>query len=1065
MSHDHSPASHSHDHSHGHSHGHSLGHSHGHSHGHDHFCGIDHHSGEYTAEQRADLDLVLAFNRRLAAAIDECRDVSEVEKLIDPDPLRYMWVDEGGGRLSEFLRRGDQALAAAEPMRGRQRARGEQVPGTLAAARPCVAASAAGDLLWTWVEWRKDIGETVVASLRDRSGKHGEPVVLSGTPADCFRPTAAFDLAGRGWVCFARSGNNGINGTDGVAVWATRCTDGRWSEPELVSTTSHPSFNQEVLAHADGSVEVCWQGRTDGRFGIYSRRWSDGHWGPVVLVSEECSDNVWDPALAATLDGGTAYAWSEYHQGTYRVVLRRVDGLGTWSAPRAVSSGTDYALHPSVAVTTDGGVWCAFDVITVHGHGGSGPTKLRPAESLGGPADPTGMREPGEFVPPELLPDIEASMRVVRVDEDGVWEPAGELAPQLDTTPCGLPRLVATGSGALVLAYRAHRRLPLMTYYWEVATQTLGPGGWAPPTTYAGSDATLEEASLAALGDDAVLSWQVDGRLQRGLEWTEGFGGRECPFLLEHQGEVIWHSVHGTGALRYATVPTTVSTTVPTTEGSPAVAHRLDIVSSDRRREARTWVSAARDRYRTGVGEQTYQLYWGDLHRHSLVSRCTSGDEPSLEDFYRYSWDVCEYDFWAVTDHAENSSEYQWWSIQKMADLFRIDGRFTPLYGFEWTGMSGHQNVIFGDVARGAPIYSSYAQPSSTPARLWELLDRHPEHPAITIPHHPGSAMVPFDWNYYDPRYLRLAEVFQACRGNYEDDGSYRQYSDGTLPGTFVADGLRRGYRFGLIASSDHGHGASYVGAYAESLDRAAIYNALDRRRVFGASTRDIVLDFRCDTADGTAFMGEETTASGPVEFAAYVRGYTDLARLDIVRDGVTVHSLLPELDLPAGWLAVPLRLEWGRGHATVAWDGTATIEGGEVLQTRFWSPEVTEADRHRVSWAATTKTFGEPYDAQRGGLELTLVGPPKAVVTVRTAHGRLRAPLGELADRVTPMPVSCPGMFQLQPGMGGLVGLGATEARLRWTDTVTTPTWYYLRAIQVDGEMAWSSPIWVDPR
>ncbi|MDT7749216.1 MAG: hypothetical protein QOD96_2878, partial [Pseudonocardiales bacterium] len=59
MSQDHSHASPSHDHS------------HGHSHGHDHFCGIDHHSGEYTAEQRADLDLVLAFNRRLAAAIDE----------------------------------------------------------------------------------------------------------------------------------------------------------------------------------------------------------------------------------------------------------------------------------------------------------------------------------------------------------------------------------------------------------------------------------------------------------------------------------------------------------------------------------------------------------------------------------------------------------------------------------------------------------------------------------------------------------------------------------------------------------------------------------------------------------------------------------------------------------------------------------------------------------------------------------------------------------------------------------------------------------------------------------
>jgi hypothetical protein len=1028
-----------------------MAHSHGphehHSQGHAHFCGVDHHSEEYTPQQRADLDSVLAFNRRLAAAIEDCRDVSRVEGLLDPDPLRYMWVDEGGGQIAEFLRRGDEALSAAHELSGQRRIRGRAVPGTVSAARPCVATSPHGDLLHTWVEWEKDHGEYVVASLHRKDAEPEAPVVLSGDAADCYRPTATFDQAGRAWVCFSRAG------ADGVGVWASRREHDTWSPPELVSTTSHPSFNQEVVAHVDGTVEVCWQGRTGGRFGIYTRRWSDGQWTPTALISEYSSANVWDPALATTPDGDTVYAWSEYFQGAYRIVLRTRDRHGVLSEPRAVSSGTDYALHPSLAVTTDGGVWCAFDVITVHGHGGSGPTRLRPARTLGGHADPSGMREPGAFVPPELLPDIEASFRVVRVDADAIREPAGELAPRLDTTPCALPKLVATPAGGLVLAYRYHRRLPLMTYYWEVATQTLGPDGWLPPTTYTGSDSTLEEPSVAARGDAAVVAWQTDGRLQHGLRWTEGFGGRECPFLFEHQGEVIWHSVHGTGSVAYAEVPAALSPS--------ATGRTQTIVDSQRRREARTWVTAERDRYRTTVGESTYQLYWGDLHRHSLVSRCTSGDEPSLEDFYRYSWDVCEYDFWAVTDHAENSSDYQWWSIQKMADLFHIDGRFVPLYGFEWTGMSGHQNVIFGDVARGAPLYSSYAQPSSTPARLWELLDQHPDYPAITIPHHPGSAMVPFDWNYHDPRYLRLAEVFQACRGNYEDDGCFRQYFDGTLPGTFVADGLRRGQRFGLIASSDHGHGASFVGAYAESLDRAAVFDALHQRRVFGATARGIMVDFRI----GQAFMGCETTTDGPVELRGYVRGYTDLARVDIVRNGSTIHSVLPTVDLPDGWLAVPLRLEWGRGHATVAWDGTLHIDGGEILQTPYWSPEILDADRHHIAWAGTTRTFGEPYGAQRGGLEVTLTGPPEATVQLRTAHGRLNVSLGQVAQGVTEVPVECPGRLVLQPGVGGLTSLGSAEQHLAWTDTVAEPTYYYLRATQIDGEMAWSSPIWVDPR
>ncbi|MGH3493232.1 MAG: hypothetical protein ACRDRL_17710, partial [Sciscionella sp.] len=127
----------------------------GHSHGHAHFCGIDHHSGSYTARQRADLELVLAFNARLARAIEECRDVSGVEKLLDPDPLRYMWVDEGGGRLAEFLQRGAEALATAARLPGQRRIAGRVVPGTRAAARPSVAVSQRGETLHTWVEWEK----------------------------------------------------------------------------------------------------------------------------------------------------------------------------------------------------------------------------------------------------------------------------------------------------------------------------------------------------------------------------------------------------------------------------------------------------------------------------------------------------------------------------------------------------------------------------------------------------------------------------------------------------------------------------------------------------------------------------------------------------------------------------------------------------------------------------------------------------------------------------------------------------------------------------------------------
>jgi Protein of unknown function (DUF3604) len=1027
-------------------------------HGHHHapFCGgLDHHRGEYTPEQRADLDRVLAFNSRLAGAIDACVDVNATLDELDPDPLRYMWVDEGQGRLAEVLAAAERTLDVAPKLYGHTRGQVSQVAGSGLAARPTVAVGPDGSVLCCWVEWRPGEGELLRGTLLkpDGGATDSEPARLSPGVGDVHRPTALFTADGTAWVFF------GFDAGDGVQVWSSYRADGEWSRPEPVTGSAHPSFNQEAAAHADGRVELCWQAPHDGRFGVYARVWRQG-WGPTTLVSEGVDVNVWDPAVVGLADGGSAYAWSEYREGSYHVVVRRRDADGRLGRPHRLTSGADYALHPSLAVTTDQRLWCAFDLVRVAGHGGSGPTRLRPAEDVGNdPGSTEGVRAPGESVPPELLPEVTASMKVVQVDDDGgIREAPGALAPDLNVVPSGLPRLAATPDGGLVVAYRVHRQLPLMTYYWEVAAQALGPDGWRSPATFSGSDGTLEEVSVSGGPQGAVLAAQSDGRLERALDWTEGFGGRECPYLMEHHGSVVWHGVHGTGAVVLAEV---------FSEGrAPDVSGMQAGVPPSRkgqRTEARRWATARRDtgRYRARLRDgREYDVFWGDLHRHSLVSRCTAGDEPSLEDFYRYAWDVCEYDFWAVTDHSENSSEYQWWTIQKTADLFHVPERFVPLYGFEWTSPdTGHQNVIFGDVPRGAPIFSAFAEGSTDPTGLWEGLRRHPEYPAVTIPHHPGAAMVHNDWSFHDPRYLRLVEIFQACRGNYEAPGGFRQYADATMDGTFVLDGLKRGHRFGFVASSDHGHGASYVGAFAETLTRGAVFDALHSRRTFAATTRGVVLDVRM----GDGFMGEELVTDVR-ELAVHVEGYTDLARVEIVRNGDVVFEARPDLELPEGWIAVPLRAEWGQSNRTTAWDGEITVRGGEVLQTPFWSPEIVGASRQRVTWRNVTRSFGEPYGAQRGGIELTVTGPPDATVCVDAGGRSAQVSLGRL-DASGPLELSGgPGRLFLQRGVGGLSSLGSSTLDLTWTDEGNEPAFYYVRAYQIDGEMAWSSPIWVTP-
>ncbi len=1032
---------------------------------------------------------MLGLNDRIAAAIDSCIDTTEVLAYLDPDPLRYMWVDEGQGRVAGNVEIAHRILDTAPELAGHGRVGASVVPGSHYASRPTLARGGPAGAeveVCAWMEWVPDQGEVVRARLGGAASA-GDEATATLTPyvADVVRPRAAVTTDGTPWVVW---GSRGIGSTHGAVVVGSAYVDGVWTVPAVLSLGEAPAFNAELAAHDDGSLELVWQGRVGDRFGVHARRHRPtAGWDAVpLLVTEGVSDNVWDPTVVAVPGGGSAYAWSEYREGTYRVVVRRADAAGTLGGRVDVTAGRDYALHPSLAVTADGRLWCAVDVITVVGHGGSGPTRLRPSAELdpldgpsGGPATGSGMRAAGESIPPELLPEVSASIRVVAIDEDGVREAPGELAPALDVVPSGLPQLVATDDGGLVVAYRTHRRLPLMTYYWEVAVQALGADGWAPPTTLRGSDGTLEEVGLRAATDGrggVEVAVQTDARLARALQWTEGFGGRECPYLLEHHGSVVWHGIHGIGAVATATVPSAGA--VPTLDEADATT----ALHADVRREARRWVGpedpdrATRERYTAVVGDDTWTLFWGDLHRHSLVSRCTSGDEPSLEDFYRYAWDVCDYDFWAVTDHAENSSDHQWWSLQKIADLFHVPDRFVPLYGFEWTSAdTGHQNVIYGDVDRGAPIFSAFAEGTTTPRGLWDALAEHPAYPAVTIPHHPGAAMVHHDWDYHDERFGRLVEVFQACRGSYEGDGCFRQYADGTRQGTFVVDGLRAGHKVGLIASSDHGHGAAYVGAFAASLNRGDVFEALHARRTFAATTRGVVVDLRAGT-DGEVFMGTEAPAGTRRRLTVHAEGYADLAAIELVRDGAVVHAVRPDVraeqDLPGDWLVVPLRVEWGGAEQTTRWDGRLLLtgpSGAGVVAGPYVGPEVVGLDPTCVAWEASTHSFGEPYGAQRGGVEVTLVGPADAVVDV--AFGDMAAgsvALGDLAATLAAgdtHPLLAPlGHARLQPGLGALTSLGTTSHDLVWDDPRAGDdgeAFYYARVTQVDGEAAWSSPIW----
>ncbi len=107
-------------------------------------------------------------------------------------------------------------------------------------------------------------------------------------------------------------------------------------------------------------------------------------------------------------------------------------------------------------------------------------------------------------------------------------------------------------------------------------------------------------------------------------------------------------------------------------------------------------------------GGEDLQIYFGDLHRHTNISRCSPTIDGCLTDAHRYALDAVEYDFLAVTDHTRDVDAFSWWRTQKAADWFHIPGRYVPIYGYERSNMTpggGHRNVFF--LNRGAEVSRS----------------------------------------------------------------------------------------------------------------------------------------------------------------------------------------------------------------------------------------------------------------------------------------------------------------------------------------------------------------------
>ncbi|MDP2859499.1 MAG: DUF3604 domain-containing protein [Bacillota bacterium] len=458
-------------------------------------------------------------------------------------------------------------------------------------------------------------------------------------------------------------------------------------------------------------------------------------------------------------------------------------------------------------------------------------------------------------------------------------------------------------------------------------------------------------------------------------------------------------------------------------------------------------------------GSSRLSVYWGDFHGQTENSVGTG----TYKQYFEFARDKSALDF-----TAHNANDFQvlrqhWEEIKSNTRQFNQPGTFVTFLGTEWSGSTpagGDHNVYYLDDE--APLHRS---------SHWQVPDKSDEHldcypvdelyravrsdgqEAMIIPHVGGRYA---NLDYHAPDLEPVVEICSA-HGRFE---------------WLLQDAIRRGYRVGVVATGDDHTGrpgASYptrghfhvhgglTGVYAEARTREAIWKAIKARRCYATSGDRILLDFRL----GEHLMGEEVTITGMPRFTVRVSGTSGIYECELKRGLETAFVLGPESRRRPD----RIRVAWGGARLRSRdrhsrWDGGLDIQGGTILGAEGFAFDapwkgIYHWDQTSVKWRSSTA-------GDIDGVFIDLDAPDEAVLRFDTPTARFEVTLGEI--RRKDVLVDAGLLDQHVSVSTAHLDPDPLDLELSFEDTDppsgTTP--YYVKVLQDDGEMAWSSPIFV---
>jgi hypothetical protein len=262
----------------------------------------------------------------------------------------------------------------------------------------------------------------------------------------------------------------------------------------------------------------------------------------------------------------------------------------------------------------------------------------------------------------------------------------------------------------------------------------------------------------------------------------------------------------------------------------------------------------------------------------------------------------------------------------------------------------------------------------------------------------------------------------------------------------------------------------------------ASLFEAIRARRTYAASGDRIVLEA---TLNGKP-MGAEVPYAAEREIDVRVEGQDPVEMVELLRNGRVIQRHFPE-DHRTGPLRLPgrakcrIRYGWGPwGQLALdricEWDLSIRIQGGtfERASGCFQHAPFGEALRDKLTMISPTELRLQSPTTRPGGyredptkaIVIDLEGRPEAELVVELRQPVAQTVVAKLRDLVENNVVTITGRFPSESFIiERLVGPSESNARIRWQDRRprgAAADYYYVRARQLNGHVAWASPIWV---